>query len=103
MAGREAEGEFPCSACSELLPGEVRNTGLGLCGSAEPSRSLLVLMRLRPFNPFLSLERCLPVSVLCPLFCLGLDPGWACTHLEESMSVVPAFAFPKWGRKGAAV
>lgn len=56
---------------------------------------------LEPFSH--SLERCLPVSVLCPLLCLGLDPGWACTHLAESMSVVLAFAFPKWGRKGAAV
>lgn len=24
MAGREAEEEFPCSACSELLPEEVK-------------------------------------------------------------------------------
>lgn len=108
MAGREAEEEFPCSACSELLPEEVekktQKTGLGLCGSAEPSRPLLVLMRLRPFNPF---SLCAEVpTCFCPVpstLSGTVDPGWACRHLEDRMSVVPVFAFPKWGRKSAAL
>lgn len=53
VAGREPREEFPCSACSESLPEEMRKTGLGFRGGAKSSRRLLVPMRPAPSNPVL--------------------------------------------------
>lgn len=101
MPGREPEEEFPCSACPGLLPEKVRNTGLVLCGGAEPSRPLLLLMIPKPFNSFLALWRGSFLFLSCAL-CLG-PQSCAFRHREERMSVVPAFAFPMWGREGVAL
>jgi len=104
VAGREPEEEFACSACSELWPEEVRITGLGLCGGAELSGLLLVLLMLRPFNPFLALWRgCYLLPSRAPILPGTEDLGLAFRPMEESMDVVPAFAFPELGGGGVAL
>lgn len=99
MTGREPEGAFACSACSESLPEEVRKTGLGLCGAAELSRPLLVLMMLRPFKPFLALRGgCYLLLSCAPTLPGTVDLRLALRPTEESMGVVPTCASP--GRGG---
>lgn len=101
--GRKPAEEFPCSACSEWLPAEVRTPGLGGRASADHSRPPWVLVGPTPCNPSLALWRSAHLFSPVPSPLSGtVDPGLTDRHLEERTGVVSAFAFPGWGRKGAA-
>lgn len=68
-----------------------------MCGGAQLSRQLLVLTMQRPFNPFLALLKVTTCSSPGTM-----DLGLAFRPMEESMDVVPAFAFPEFRGRGGS-